>query len=964
MEFDETDVPIYRMLGLLEVGTGAHVDLRIPPGRQQIALSAMLLEANRVVSVDHLIDAIWEDDPPPTVRAQVQICVSGLRTNLGKIGREKTIVTKPSGYLIQVGEGELDAQVFERLVADADRLTRADAIADAAKLMQRAIGLWRGPALSGITSRTLEAKAAQLDENRLSALETFHDLQLRLGAHRQLIGQLVALVNEQPLRERLRGQLMLALYRSGRQADALETYRAGRALLIDQLGLEPGTELRQLESRILAEDASLDLTGDSVRAAGESAPAEPEIVAPSQLPTDIADFTGRASVLDTIASIVAGNGTSLAARVAVLVGRPGVGKSAVAVHAAHLLLDKNFPDGQLYCDLGDTRAHQATSVDVLGRFLRALGIPGTSIPDTLDERAEMFRHLVARRRMVIVLDGASAEHQVRPLLPGSSSSTVIVTSRNRLTGLPGARVIDVDVFDKDQAIGLLANAIGKQRVNDEPAAAEVLVRMVGRLPLALRIVAARLAARPHWSLAWMVERLSDERRRLDELAHGELVVRASLALTYDGLEPRARQLLRLLSTLDGLSFPPWVAAALLDADLFDAADLLEMLVDAHMLEVAAIDLSGSPRYKLHELIRLFAREQLEAHDSAEQQQAARTRVIGGWLQVSGEAHRRVYGGDYTVLHGSAPRWWPPASYVDRVLNDPFLWLESEHTNLCSAVALGAAAGLDEACWDLAVTLVTLFESRCYFDDWERTHELALIAVRAAGNLRGVAALQCSLGSLYLSRRQYAAAERELIPALEAFVELGDVHGAALARRNLAMLDARSGDTASAMLRNEQALAEFREAGDQVGMAHVLGQIVRLELESGLLDDAGAHIDEALNTCRAIGNERVEVQIRYSQAELMLLRERYAEAETELAALLKMVRDGHDIVGESRILCRLGTLVAQLGRVDEAKTLLRDALEIREQTMDHAGAGEVRAELAKLRSGEAAELDTGRLSAAT
>ena len=265
----------------------------------------------------------------------------------------------------------------------------------------------------------------------------------------------------------------------------------------------------------------------------------------------------------------------------------------------------------------------------------------------------MFRHLVARRQMVIVLDGASAENQVRPLLPGSSSCTVIVTSRNRLTGLPGGQVIDVDVFDQEQALGLLANAIGRQRVDDEPAAAEVLVRMVGRLPLALRIVAARLAARPHWSLAWMVERLSDERRRLDELAHGELVVRASLALTYDGLDQRARQLLRLLSTLDGLSFPPWVAAALLDADLFDAADLLETLVDAHMLEVAAIDLSGSPRYKLHELIRLFAREQLEAHDSTEVQQSARARVVGGWLLVSGEAHRRVYGGDFTVLHGQA-----------------------------------------------------------------------------------------------------------------------------------------------------------------------------------------------------------------------------------------------------------------------------------------------------------------------
>ncbi|MEV6874252.1 BTAD domain-containing putative transcriptional regulator [Amycolatopsis sp. NPDC051128] len=924
-----------------------NAEYEVPHGRQQTVLAVLLLEANRVVSIGHLIDAIWEDDPPATARTQVQICVSKLRNSLVEHGLGETIVTKPPGYQLNVAPGQLDARVFAESVGAADALSREGKPAQAAEVLARALALWRGPALSGVRGRIPEAKAIQLDESRLSAIETRVDIELRLGRHHQLVGELSTLVAEQPLRERLRGQLMLALFRAGRQAEALETYRLGRELMIDELGLEPGEELRRLETAILAGEVADVEAADALAKPPPARPEEADVPVPFQLPADVADFTGRAELVARAERLLLGPDGRHATRVVVLLGKPGVGKSALAVHVAHRLGDAHFPDGQLYCDLGGHRDQPTRAVDALGRFLRALGVPGEVIPEHADERAEMFRHLLARRRMFVLLDDAADEAQVTPLLPGSGKCVVLVTSRARLTGVAGAQALDVEVFGHDEAIGMLSSVIGPRRVAAEPAAADALVRLVGRLPLALRIVAARLGARPHWTLAWMLERLSDERRRLDELAHGQLMVRASLALTFDGLPPQARKLLGLLGLLDTPSFPSWVAAALLDADYLAAADLLELLVDAQMVEVAALDVTGGPRYKLHGLIRLFAREQLEHAEHADLRNAAAGRVAGGWLALAEAAHARVYGGDFTVLHGTAERWRQPPSYAARALADPLGWLESEQENLCGAVALTAECSLDELCWDLAVTLVTLFEARCYFEDWERTHRLALDVARAKGNSRGTAALSCSLGSLYLSRGRLSSAEAELEPALREFELLADTHGLAMVRRNLALLHKARGDAGGALERFAQALTGFRAVRDLIGQAHVLGQIAQIELDRGGLREARTHLDDALAICREVGNRRVEVQIRYRLAELMMHDGQCEQARQTLVELLRAVREGGDVVGEARILRRLGQVNARLGHPDIAEQLLAEALGVCEQTIDRAGADDIRADLAEL-----------------
>ncbi|MFE6685608.1 BTAD domain-containing putative transcriptional regulator [Streptomyces sp. NPDC057743] len=953
--------PVYRILGPLEVVFEGSPESRVPRGRIQTVLTALLLEANRVVSAEWLMEAVWGENPPLTARTQIQTCISRLRTLLSKSGRPSVIVTKGSGYVIRVSEGELDSQVFLSGVSEAQVLMRRNRVGEARELLGSALSLWRGPAMSGIGSDRLMLRAEHLEEARLAALETYAGLRLDAGRHTELVGELRALLAEHPLRERTRGQLMLALHRSGRTAEALETYRVGRRLAVEELGLEPSDELRETQRAILSGEAGItSAAAASAPPAAVEPPADGELPVPAavvaadgagpaaipcQLPPDVVGFVGRADRLRAAEELLTGSDAT-GVRVVVLTGPPGIGKSALAVHAAHRIA-RAFPDGQLYCDLGRAPGRRLTAGDVLGRFLRALGVPGEALPASCDERAALYRQLLAGRRVLVVLDDVATEAQLGPLLPGAGAGAVLVTGSPRAAGLPGVRALAVDVLEDDEVLRMLAGVVGERRVASEAQAAETLGRLVGRLPLALRIVAARLAARPHWSLAWMVERLSDEHRRLDELAHGDLAIRTGIALSYGALDHGARRLLRLLSLLDGPSTGGWVAAALLDVDLFQAVDLLDQLVEAQLLEVVGSDPTSSPRYRLPGLIRLFAREELDRHRDTDDGDAALARVIGGWLSLVDEAHRRIYGGDFTVLHGPAPRCSPAGLNLDRALADPLGWLESERANVCAAVGLAARTGQAEACWDLATGLVSLFEARCYFEDWEATHLQALESVRMAGAERGRAALLCSLGSLHLSRSQLNAARQRLVSALELFISLDDVHGCALARRNLALLEARQCNVEAALGHFWAALGEFREAGDHVGAASVLVHMARLEGDRGNWGTAGGYLNEALDICRGAGSRRVELQVRYVLSDLMQRQGRYTEAEEVLTDLLRQVRERRDVVGESRVLHRLGRVSARLGRNDDAQRLLRAAIATRERIMDRVGAAEVRLELAQL-----------------
>ncbi|WP_344173437.1 AfsR/SARP family transcriptional regulator [Streptomyces albidochromogenes] len=1075
---------VFRILGPLHVH-GPHGQVRIPPGRQEVILAALLLEANRVVSTDYLVDLIWEDEPPDTARTQVQICVSRLRKLFGKEEVSAAITTRPPGYVLRTEDGSVDAALFGRRIADARLLGKQPGgAAESVELLRAAGGLWQGDCLSGLSSETLRSKARQLDEERLTAAETRIDLELELGRHHQLVGEIQLLVHEHPLRERLRGRLMLALYRSGRQVEALDVYRVGRHLLVEELGLEPGAELRQLESAILAgnvppprlagpdagdrphrgggtghgpadaageepllggpgasggaqgagrgpggvgysapagpaadlgagsggavgaaadggfgarsdggsagtgeesgagtgaqaepggrvpadsRDAAEGAAYDGLRPvgpvrpaagtepagrtsgggpAGAPVPALPAEV-PRQLPADTSDFVGHEARKSVIEKTLLGTGERRAVGLVVIVGKPGTGKSTLATHIAHRAGEAHFTDGQLYCDLRGTSGAPATAGEVLGRFLRALGIPGPVIPDSLDERAEMYRTLLGSRRVLVVLDDAASESQIRPLLPGAGSCAVLVTSRVRMTGLPGAHRVELDVLGTEEAMELLVRVIGEERVAGERVSAQALIRTVGGLPLALRIVAARLAARPHWTLASMVHRLANERHRLDELTHGEMTMRASLSLTHDGLCPDDQRLLRLLSLARGPSLPGWLAGALLDDRRPFPSDLLEPLVDVQMLDVVGMESTGGFRYRFHEIIRVFAREQLAAHDDPATQSAALRRMAGGWMALAEVAHRRIYGGDFTVLHGSAPRWLPPAAHVDELLADPLEWLDSEHANLVQAVEHAAAEQLDEVCWDLTTTLVTLFETRGYLDHWERTHQVALGAARSAGNKRGSAAVLASLGSLYLSRSQHEEARAALSTALGLFTEIEDRQGLALCHRDLALLERFRGNEHQALELYDRALRDFDLAGDVVGRAIVLTQSAQIWMLRGQSAAAQSRLDEALGIYRSVRYTGGQARTLRRAGQLQQRQGEMTRAVATFTEVLELCRDTGDVIGEGHLLRDLGLAHAGMGHVGAARACLDRALGIREQIMDQGGAALVRLDLARL-----------------
>jgi DNA-binding SARP family transcriptional activator len=564
---------VLRLLGPIElVAGGRSIDIGGP--RQRTVLAMLGLNVERVTSMDGLIAAVWGDDPPETARGQVQVCISGLRKVFAEAGHPKAIRTVSPGYRLELGTDDVDTLQFAHLVATAKNSQPAQAVAN----LRTALALWRGPALDGVDSELIRRGATALDERRLTAVEDRVRLDLQLGQHQQLVSELHALVGEHPLRERLHEQLMIALYRSGRPAEALGAYRNARDVIVEEIGVEPGQELRELEVAILNRDPALRPEDE-----------RPADTVPHQTPASIADFTGRQAEVADIVATLAAPADGYALPVVAISGRGGVGKSSLAIRVAHELAE-HFPDGQLYADRPDGDP---------ARFLRALG---RAVPDTPDERAALYRSTLAGKRVLVVLDDVTSEDVALPLLPGGPTCAVIMTSRVRLGNVPGAHQLDLSPLGVDSALALLNSMIGDDRVQASPDDAAELVHLCEGLPLALRIAGARLAARPTWRIAGLVHRLRDETRRLDELSHRGWTVRSSIERTYETLGPPARRLFRLLGLLDTPAVPAWTAAALLDAPVAEAETALESLVDARLLDPVA------SRYRLHDLVRVYAKE--------------------------------------------------------------------------------------------------------------------------------------------------------------------------------------------------------------------------------------------------------------------------------------------------------------------------------------------------------------------
>ncbi|MEU4427386.1 BTAD domain-containing putative transcriptional regulator [Actinoplanes sp. NPDC024001] len=670
----------FRVLGNLEVQrNGAPVV--ISAAKLRIILASLLLRAGRVVPVSVLVDRLWEHEPPAEARAALQTYVARLRRLLGA---DAAIHMRTGGYLIDLPARSCDLQEFdERLRAARTALDRDDRAA-ALEALRAATALWRGPILVDVDSAALHREEVpQVQERYLEAAVRRFDLELELGHDQAVVEELRALAAAYPFQEGLRTHLMRALYRSGRQAEALKVYRDVAALLRTELGVDPGPELRAVHQAILL--------GETVD--GGAAPGSTALC---QLPPAIGDFVGRVEQVAGIAGLLTSGGAPATVPIVVVSGVAGVGKSALAVHVAHRVRDR-FPDGQLYVNLGGGGPAPRDVAEVLSELLYALGLRPDAQPHSVQARAATFRARVADRRILIVLDDAAGAGQVAPLLPGTAGSAVLITSRRSLDEIPAAGRHRLQPFSVAEGISLLAQILDPHRVAGERPAAEELVDLCGRLPLAVRIIGAKLQPRPTLRLRVLADRLQDEHRRLDELAVGELAVRSELAVGYRGLAGPVQLALRRMGLLSGESFAAWTLGAVLDGG--DGERAVEQLMAAGLLEPAGLDPTGQLRYRPHDLVALFARELAGGEDEAAVR-AAHRRLLDTYVVLAHSVHPRVLRKD-----GLPPDPLPEgitAGPVDvaGLTADPGAWLQAERGQLCtrSRRRAGWATTPGRRCW--------------------------------------------------------------------------------------------------------------------------------------------------------------------------------------------------------------------------------------------------------------------------
>jgi DNA-binding SARP family transcriptional activator len=857
--------------------------VQVSAAKQRAVLGVLLIHANQHVTADRLLHELWLESPPKTGMGTLQSLISRLRRLIA--APDVRLEGAAAGYRLSVPPERIDACRFEELGRRGSAYAAEGSAEQAARTLHEALALWRGQVLADAPQVPLiAAEAARLDELRIILTERRIDMDLRLGRHADLIVELRALVTDHPFRERFWEQFMRALHQSGRVGEALSAYQSAREILVGEFGLEPGDPLRTLH---------LDILRGSVTPA-----AAPIQVSPCQLPAAISDFTGRSTELAAICRRLRSGRPSLP--LVVVSGMPGVGKTTLAVRAAHEAAER-FPDGQLFANLGGTSRRPAAPTEVLGRFLQALGVPYAQIPPDPLSRTDLFRSRVSGRRLLVVLDDAVDEAQVEPLLPGSATCAVIITGRRRLVVLGGALRVEVGVMRRAESLRLIRLAVDDPLRTAETSAVAALAEACGDLPLALRICTSRLVANPHLTLSSLVERLAEDRVRLGELQYGRLRVGASFAASYEALEPSARRLFRRLGVLDMPDFPAWTAAAILDTDPRHGQRALDALVESNLLELVGSDDGGELRFRLHELAGAYSRRQARRDEGPAAVRQAITRVLGGWLQITEQACQTAFGSNYMLSHGDAARWSPGEGYIRHLVSDPWSRLETERPNIVSAVKKSALDGLDELCWDLATTSTTLFGTGGYFEDWQETHDVALAAVRAAGNRRGEAVVMRHIGGLRIFQGRYAEANTWLDAARSAFSELGDLQGEAFASIGSGIALRKTGRHEMALRHFESARVMLGAAGDPLGVAHALRNLGQVRLAMADLRQARENLTDALRIARSAASLPVEGHIHQCLGEVLLSAEQHREAIESFTQAATIAERVHDRQGQQRAL---------------------------------------------------------------
>ncbi|WP_431880362.1 BTAD domain-containing putative transcriptional regulator [Micromonospora marina] len=890
----------FGILGPLRVGGG---EATVTAGRDRTVLAMLLLRPGRVVPVEELVDAVWEERPPATARTQLQICVSRLRQRFAALGLPAdTIVTDPAGYGIRIEPDDLDAEVFAGTVETARRNAAAGRLIEARQHYREALALWRGPALAGIPARTVRLRAQALDEQRLAVLEDCVDIELRLRMAPDLVDELTEAVERNPLRERLRGQLMLALSAVGRQADALAVYREGRRIYAEELGIEPGAALQELHQRVLAGD--LALGGPESRA---TAPVR-------ALPRAISDFTGRQQTVARLVREVEEEGI----RVQLIDGMAGSGKTTLAVQVATAVADR-FPDAQLFVDLhGHSERSPVPTTAAVATLLRQLGVPPERVPIDLAGRLAMWRSELADRRAVVVLDNAADAGQVAPLLPNGPDCLVLITSRRRLVGLDSGRPSSLPVLDSDEAVELLARVAGAERVTAEPEAAAEVARRCGHLPLALRLAGARLAHRPRWRVADLAERLAGASEPLAELAAGERSVARAFALSYEQVSPVAQRVFRLLGLYPGQSIDNRVPAALADLLLPQAQDALDELVDAHLVEEVE-----PGRYQLHDLIREYARTLGAGRETADERRAAVGRLVDFHLQVTASIGRSLETGAeqslFDLPEPARPDLVAAAAGLGRA------WLEENRSTLTALVRFAENEGFLRQSWQLArVAWVSNFYGG-HLDDLIETHQIGLRAAERLGDEEAVATLLNYLASADYRRARFAEAIRRLEAVVGIYRRLDRPGELRKVLGNLGTAYAVDGQHQRGVELLNESAAIARRSGESSWLANMLNNLSFTLISHGRYDEALRMCRNQLAVSRQAGDLR---QLGNAIGHLSMARHRRGEhgpARRLLRAGLGLKRRVGNRYGEGELLNELGMMEREEGRPEQAAALHREAL---------------------------------------
>ncbi len=897
----------FRALGPIELwSAGQRQDLG--PTRVRSILAMLLLTPRTIVPVETLIDRLWGTRPPPKARESLSVYVARLRASLRQaVGDRVQLVGRARGYVLEVNPEAVDVHQFRRLRRQADALVASGDHDHAAELLREADGLWRGQALAGIGGDWAARMRDSLEEERRAAVVERVGCELELGRHADLVGELGHLLAQYPLDETLVAHQMTALYRSGRPTDALSLYRETRGRLVDEQGTEPGPMLSELQQRILGRDPGLSVGSAGPRPGG-TAP-------PDTLPPETAGFVGRR---EELALLTGEHGST--PQIVVIAGMPGVGKTALAVRAARLVSEQ-YPDGTFYLDL---RSHDPGSpsldpAEALDRLLQMLSVPAAQIPDTIGERAALWRADLSRRRAVVILDDAAGHDQIRPLLPVTGRCLILITTRRRLPDSGDTRTLTLDVLPVDEAVTLFRQVAGEGRSGDADQVAAA-VGLCGRLPLAIQLAAGRAGQDSPPSLDGLIEELSQSPARLGSTGAASPEVIAAFDLSYRALEPDHQRFFRRLGISPCACLSLSAAAALGGCTLAEAEKALATLLDCHLLELAP-----DGQFRFHDLIRGYAAVRAARDDPEAEQRQAVGRLLDYYLHTADRADRVLYPFRHrTPVQVTQP---PAASPALGTPEDAAGWLESEWRNILEAARHAGRREWKQKCADLIHVLADFVEIKAYWDEAIAAHSLALQACRDLADPARIAQASLALSAVRQQTGQHEAALALAEEAAEIYRSLADRNGEAESLDQMGLAHQRTARSREALAYFREAEILYRAAEDQRGVANTLSHSGIACWHLGRYAEADANLCAALSLYRDIGDRRGEAKALNNLGRVHLYNGHHREALDAYQNALLIFHEIGGIQSEAILYQNIGSVYHYKGSYEEGLAACRRALTI-------------------------------------